>query len=129
MEEALTTRLLATSGLTSLVGNRIYWGIRPQGTTVPAVVLNKISATRLYPNDGPDGLVEARIQFDCWGATFTSVLNVARAIRNSFNGLSFTDGGVTFQAFFIDSERQSVEEGTPERLHRFSMDFLVWHTE
>ena len=67
--------------LTTLVGTRIYWMTRTQGEAeLPAIVMQKISVTRQVTNDGPNGLLESSVQFDCWGDNDASSLAVGRAL-------------------------------------------------
>jgi hypothetical protein len=72
MEEAIIAKLLADSGVAGLTGARVFPGSRPQGSALPAAVLNRISGGPLYADDGEVGLVQARIQIDCWAATYSA---------------------------------------------------------
>lgn len=129
MEEALVAFLLADAALDALVGNRIYWVRRPQDEeALPTVVLTKISHNADYHMTAPSGLFQTRLQVDCWGETFASVTNTARAVKNILSGASFTQSGIDFQGCFLDNERQLFEDEEPTRLHRISMDFIIWHS-
>lgn len=129
MEEIFIAYLLGSVPLTTLVGNRINWNTRPQITSMPALNLTKISAVRSYQMLGSSGLVSARVQIDCWATSFESVMEVSRAVITLLSGTRFTDGGIQFQAIFLDSERHFFEEEAAERFHRVSLDFIIWHSE
>ncbi|QDP57386.1 MAG: hypothetical protein Unbinned3696contig1008_64 [Prokaryotic dsDNA virus sp.] len=130
MEEALSAYLLADAGLTALVGNRVNWNARPQAQASPSVVLTRVGGTRDYMMAGASGLVDSRIQIDCWGKTYGSAIGVSRAVAAALSGLQTTIGGIRLHGSFLDSERQSYEQGSGgEDFHRVSLDFIIWHQE
>ena len=129
MEEAIGTRLLATAAVTALVGTRVYCGSRPQGATTPDIMINRISGAPVYTCDGESGLAEARLEIDCWGATYGAAKNVARAVIESLSAFFGTVGGTTFQHILLDVERDFREGGNmnePDYLFRTNLDFVVW---
>jgi Protein of unknown function (DUF3168) len=130
VEEALTALLNSAAPLTALVAGRINWGVKPQGKGVPFVVLQRISGLRDMKMSGPSGLVSSRVQADCYGLTYTSAKNVARAVRDRLSGYRGTVAGRIIQGVFLDSERDIFEPAeTPDKLFRTSMDFILWHDE
>ena len=130
MEEALSAYLLADAGLTALVENRVNWNARPQAQASPSVVLTRVGGTRDYTMSGASGLVESRIQIDCWGKSFGSSIGVSRAVTAALSGLQTTIGGIRLHGSFLESERQSYEQGSGgEDFHRVSLDFIIWHKE
>ncbi|MEF2551991.1 DUF3168 domain-containing protein [Aurantimonas sp. A2-1-M11] len=130
MEEALTGYLLATAGLTALVDNRVNWNARPQASATPSVVLTRVGGTPDYTMAGASGLVASRIQIDAWGKTFASAIGVSRAVKTALSGVATTVSGVRLQGSFIESERQSYEQGSGgEWFHRVSLDFIIWHNQ
>lgn len=126
MEAALITKLLASAGITALVGQRINWSRRPQGETLPAVVLHRIDGGRDYHTQGASGLVESRVQVDCWGSSYGSAKAVARQVEAAVSGARFTQGAIRFDAILILDERDSTfDETTP--IFRTSIDLAVHH--
>ncbi len=129
MEEALTSYLLADAGLVGLVANRITWAARPQASALPSIVLQVIDGVPVYADEGETGLTATRVQADCWGASYASAKQVARALKARLSGVHVTGGAVEFQAVFADSEQDLFERGQGgEELYRTSMDFMVWHS-
>lgn len=126
MEAALLARLLATAGLTALVSTRINWSRRPQGEALPAVVLHRIDGGRDYHTQGASGLVESRVQVDCWGVTYGSAKAVARQVEAAVSGARFTSGAIRFDAILIDDERDSTFDDTTP-IFRTSLDLMVHH--
>lgn len=124
MEEALRALLKADSGLITLTSTRIDWGARTQGAGSPAVVLHRISGVRGQHMQGPDGLIESRVQVDCLGATYALAKETARAVIAVLNGHR---GGV-FQRIFVESERDDHDLSPPDPLYRTRLDLLIWHS-
>jgi hypothetical protein len=126
-EQAIIAKLLATSGVTALIGERVYPGVRPQASAVPAVVLNLISAIPSYSDDGEDGIQEDRLQIDCWGETYASIKALAHAVRAALSGFRGTVEGVDIRYIVLDREQDLQESGTNASDYpvRVSMDFLV----
>lgn len=126
-EEAVIRKLLGTGGVTALVSTRVYPGVRPQGSPLPAIVLNVISGVPSYSDDGEDGIEDDRIQIDCWGATYSSAKSVARSAISALSAFRGTVNGVVFKYISVDGHRDSRETGTnaAEYLYRTSLDFIV----
>lgn len=126
MEAALLARLLASAGLTALVSTRINWARRVQGEGLPAVVLHRIDGHPDYHTAGASGLVESRVQVDCWGSSYKSAKAVARQVEAAVSGARFTQGAIRFDAVLIADERDSTfDETTP--IFRTSLDLMVHH--
>jgi hypothetical protein len=127
MEEALIAKLLATAGVTALVGTRVFPGARPQGSGLPAIVLNLIAAEPSYSDDGEDGIETARIQIDCWGESYTSAKLTARAVKAALSAFGGTIAGIRFRYIALDLEHDLQEPGSgaAEYPFRTSLDFLV----
>jgi len=126
MEESIRALLLASSGVSSLVGTRVNFGTHPQGQPLPAIVLNTISDNEGYTLTGPNGVTQARIQADCYADTYGSAKLLSRAVRSLLSG--YQNGAL--QGVFHVSSRDSREGGSneAERPYRVSMDFMVHFT-
>lgn len=131
MEEALIGFMLSDAPLKALVGDRIDWQKRPQGDALPSISMQRVSGVRDYAMQGPTGLVQSRVQVDCWGETYASALAVARAARDLLSGIRRHIGATELQGAFIDGERHDFEKegNAAEGFHRISMDFQIWHSE
>jgi hypothetical protein len=128
MEEALTAHLLADPALGGLVGPRIFWGERPQGQPLPAVVLLVVDGNPDYAMRGATGLKNTRLQVDCWGRSYSEARQVANAASDALHGFLGLRGSVDVQASFLDAERDlSENSGEGGRLFRRSLDFILWH--
>ena len=133
MEEALVAKLLDTTALTALVGERIYWLDRPQGTAVlPQIVLQDWSADHQITMEGPNPLRETLVQIDCWGASQAESLMVGRELIAALEGARFTQDSIDFPGIFFVTRRRTIEPGgtqSASRYYRTSIDFRIWHSE
>jgi hypothetical protein len=123
MEEQLRAILLAASSVTDIVGNRINWGSIPQGQNYPGVAMHVIDEISESTITGPDGLLQGRVQIDCYALTYAQSKVLARAIIATLDGFR---GGI-FSGIFLASARDSRESGTNEadRPFRVSLDFAT----
>lgn len=131
VEERIIAKLLAASGVTALVSTRVYPVARPQGSTLPAVTLQRIDGAPLLTDEGDSGLENPRIQLDCWGTTYASAKAAARAVIAALNAFDGTLTGVNIPLIELEAERDMPREsGTNvnEYLFRTSLDFLVWRS-
>lgn len=126
MEADLIARLLADSGLSALVSNRVNPLSRIAGEDLPAVTLMKVTPGRSYTFDGPDVGSGALFQFDIWARTVEAAKAVMAALLNALEKPA-TIGGTEFGMSFLQSERDSLEEVPGEgTIYRTSADFLIW---
>ncbi|UZW54967.1 DUF3168 domain-containing protein [Sphingobium sp. JS3065] len=126
MEADLIARLLADSGLMSLVGNRVNPLSRVDGEDLPAITLMKVSSGRSYTFDGPDDSAGGLFQFDIWARTVAAAKAIMAALLNALEKPAAV-GGTQFGMSFLQSERDSLEEVPGEgTIYRTSADFLIW---
>lgn len=67
--QAVRTRLLACSAVTTLVGQRVYKDILPEQATLPAVRVQRISQVEDEHLRGVGGMNTSRVQIDSIAAT------------------------------------------------------------
>lgn len=134
---AIYARLLATAGVTALVGAagnaRIYPVKLPQNPTFPAVTYAQTSQERQSTFTGPTGLPGDLYAFDCWGgydaAGYTPARNLADAVRAAFDGVeSWSAGGVTVQASWVEGGMRDIWE-PDTNVHRVVLDVRLYWNE
>jgi hypothetical protein len=106
---------------------RVFPGSRPQGSALPAAVLNRISGGPLYADDGEVGLEQARIQIDCWAETYTAAKRLARAVTACLSAFEGTVGTTAFEFIELENERDLREGGSDSASYPFrtALDFIV----
>jgi len=121
MEEDLLALLLASSGVTALVGDRIDWGAIPQGRPWPCVALHLISDPGDHTLDGPTGMMAARVQVDAWALTIGEAVVLGRAVRDALDGYRDDKFGSVLRV-----NRRTDRDGShADRPFRDSTDFIV----
>ncbi len=136
METALTERLLSSTVLTDLVGDRIHWDERPQGDALPAITLQMVSRETMCADEGAVDLAMTRMQIDCWAKDAegssgnTLAKQVGQAVREALSDVSMVVGGIEFQGVFPDNAQDLVESGhAGATIYRRMMEFELWHKE
>lgn len=129
MEAGMIALLLAAPAVTAIVDNRIYPLSRPQGAALPSITLQRISGAPLYADDGEVGLINGRVQIDCYGETYTSAKTLAAAVKSTLSAVIDTiAGGVDFKYILVEDERDIRETGAAQVDYPFrvAIDFDVW---
>lgn len=128
MEAQFIQLLLSDLAISGIVGDRVFPARRPQGSAFPALVATRISGQPLYVDEGKAGLVNARMQVDCYAEDYTTTKDLARAVDTLLSAYSGVFGGVNFSYIMLDEERDLNETGAnqAEYLYRVAMDFIVW---
>lgn len=129
MTDDLLALMRADAGIAAAVGTRVYWGVRPQGAELPAIVMHLIRAPKGYSLGGRSGVPEDRIQIDCLASgTFKRAKAVGDAVSELLDGYSGTVGDTQFQGIFQDSARDLSDVGAAEQqVFNWSLDFLARH--
>jgi hypothetical protein len=105
-----------TGGSPTLVGDRIYAHVLPDGASMPAVTYGRVSTVAANHLGGHGGLDLVRVQIDCWAETYDEAKSVASGVRvlvqaAPLNGLLANE----FEDYEPDTER-----------YRVSSDYTVW---
>lgn len=128
MHEDFRSLLADDPAVAALAGTRITWGLVPQASSDPSIVLHEISADPNYTMAGQDDLVPTRVQVDCRGTTFASALALARAVRAKLSGFRGTKGATFFGGVFqLIGGSSSNRPGETQVYHIVRTDFEVWH--
>jgi len=130
IEQAIKKELLADSGITDLIGERLYYVKSPQDVISPYVVFLKASGPREYSHGGASKLARPRFQFSCFATTYYVAKQIAEAIRaaiEAFSGTMGGAGGVEVGSCFCINESDIYEDNT--QLYHVAVDYLIWHKE
>lgn len=86
--------LRVVSGVSSLIGDRIYPLRAPQGALRPFLVWHRQSVDRQQLYCGTDPAVLAEYLFSCYGITYQQAEDVHEAVRNAMQDFSGLMGAV-----------------------------------
>jgi len=85
-EADLKSHLQGVAAVSSLVNDRIYPQILPEGATLPAVTYTLVFGQPENSLDGfTSGLTRFSVQLDCWAKTFGAAVALALAVRDRMN--------------------------------------------
>lgn len=123
MENALRTRTIAA---VPSVSGRVYWGVRPQGSALPAIVLTTVSDARTQHMAGFDTFQQKRVQVDCYAASYSQAIEMREAV---IAGLvpEGTLGGTRFLRGSVNNTMSRGEDTTTGYVHRQMVDLTIWH--
>ena len=130
-EQAIVDRLLATTGVTTLVGTRIYQLRLPQDATFPAVRVQLVDETQDYHLRGGSKTRRTRLQVDSFAQEasgvdpYAAVGSLAAAIETALSGQIFADGSMQITGAFLQT-RQPLYESEELRLVRMLQEWIVW---
>jgi hypothetical protein len=131
VERAIIYRLLQSTALEALVARRVHHKIRPQGSPLPAVVINRISGVPVRRLDGVITITTTRIQVDCWAETAPQLFAVVSAVKAALDRATFAHAAaVICGCFLIDEQDDDATEAplTDQKPLRTRLDFRVQHT-
>lgn len=145
--QLLVAYLLADPAVIALVGRRIYPDRSPQVAKQNRIEMEEISTTRVLSNDGPTGLVRARIQLSCDAMSRAQALQIAQAIETSpgdggssvvvtdspavkqLHGFRGTVSGTRVQLAELDDERDltaSPAHADDAAVYWVQQDWTIW---
>lgn len=125
-EPALRTRLKDDTAVAAIVGTRIDWTVRPQGSALPAVVLQIIADGRPQHMQGFQRFRETRVQIDCFATTRAAASALSAAVIAAITPAAEVSG-TAFRRAFIDTVRDLGANTDTGFVHRDSIDALIWH--
>lgn len=126
LQSGLRSRLLADVAVAAAVGTRVSWVDRPQGSGLPAIVLQVVSDPRPAHLKGLAGARMTRVQMDVFAAAYGAALALARAAIAAVKDPA-TVSGKSFGPAFVDGQRDLAEDVSGTLVHRQSVDLMVWH--
>lgn len=124
MQGALRARLIAA---VPAVAGRVYWGERPQGTPLPDILLQVVSAPREYEMRGAQVVQWVRVQADTRAATFGAALTAANAIVAEMEDAA-TFQGIKFLAAVVEGPVDRGEQTATAFIHRQQTDLLFYYS-
>lgn len=120
----VTTILKAASGVTDLVGQRIYSAPAPQSRAVPFITYTVVDVTPHDTKSGVSTVDEFRVQIDCWADDATEAATINKACRTALD--RYTPGlvgGVNLDGIRFEFYRSDYDPDTD--LRRSQSDYTI----
>lgn len=128
----LRSTLLAWDDLSSLIEDRLFSRVAPQGVQAPYVVMLRVSSPVQYHLSGEAGIATPRYQFSCYGKEHGQSRAVAAAIRGCLSGFRGPMGSTRVRWVSIEDVRDLYEDradGEQIGLFRTDLDLVFAHLE
>jgi len=126
---AIIARLEADPDVTAFVGDRIYWLVRPQGSDLPALVLQVVSETRTQHLKGFDDCFEARVQLAAQAEKYSVSRELIEAATAALIDVAEVDDptgdNVIFWRGAVDGPRDLGTQEETRFVHRAVMDLAL----
>jgi len=120
IEQKIYTVLTTSTGISALVGSRIYPIVLPQNPTYPAITYQRVGGRRFNSLNGYSELENPIIQIDVWGGTHAAVIDLGDRIITALHGSTVLKATAPNSPLDIYEDEISV--------YRRSIDISVWGT-
>lgn len=126
-EAAVVARLLAATGVSALVGERVSPLQIPERPTYPAIAYRQLDREPVSTFGGDQALSAHYIEVECWGESMSSARAVGDAVRAALQRFRGSSGGETVQASFLQGSSTDYDAET--RTYVETIEFKVWIEE
>lgn len=125
IEKGLYELLTQDTGVSTLVGSRVFYILAPKGSPVPFIVVSRVVTNDGYAMSGHIDLMEGLFQFDCYAADFYTSRGISAAVRALLKDYRGTlSDGTTISASLIDKDwDMPYEEGGKGFVYRALLSF------
>lgn len=128
----LVSRLNGSAALASVVGEAIFPQVRPQRSSLPAVVYRVPSIDRDHDLDGPSGIADAYVELTAYALDFSVCDRVAQVLRDLFDGFTGPLGETTVTETVSDNETDDYDypsDGSDDGTHSIQIDYRITFRE
>ena len=122
IEEALTTYLLAQSGLTVLIERRFFYDILPEKCELPAVCVINISDVKDHTLTGQLKLERPVFQFTAYAQTKAQAKNVAEQIKKALQDFQGSMSGIEIQYIKLLNELSTLYTSPDGLIQAYTTD-------
>jgi hypothetical protein len=105
--------LTGAPAIATTVQGRIHYDHLPQGSPLPAIVLQLISAEHGHTMRGPAPYATGIARINCLATTPGGASDLAQAVRQTINGFRGQAGPVSF-AFIVVGDEQTIPHNVRE---------------
>lgn len=119
IETAVKAALSAAPAVSAIVGSKIFPMVATEGEVVPYIVYQVSASTREGAMNGPGSLRNARMQLDCYAATYSAAKALGAAVRAALDGAGLQSAMIIEQDL-LDPETKS---------YRQLIEYSIWANE
>ena len=123
IQSDIRTYLLTQTGVTDLVGSRIYAMKSPKRATFPSLTYSTVSSVRTRSHSGDSSLTTKRIQLSCWAAKYGDCRDLVDQLVSSLESYKGLMGLTTVYSSFVENE---IDAYDPEsKLYHVPVDVKI----
>lgn len=126
IKSEIYTRLTTHAGLSALVSDRVYPGVRPQGSGLPAISYRTAGKAKHSAMGKDAPIVKQRFQFDVWDDDPDGRDAVVKELESALDRWSTTSGTIVQDTFFENAV--DLDDPDPEIFHT-AVDLFIWYEE
>jgi len=126
-QKAIYNILSNATGVTDIVGTKIFPVLVPQGTTFPAICYTQLQTDFKNTKDSNSRLDFTRIQIDSLALTYQQALAISSAVRSALNIVTAgTYNGVKVSSVFVEDEVHFFDNVADfDGVYQVSQDFTI----
>lgn len=105
----IKTRLTGDATITTLVGNQVYWVLRPVTTTGSCIIIRRVGTTFSHDLDGTIKEESGAFQFRCVARASVDADTIAAAVKARIQGNGGTWTATTVYSCLLQDEFDDIE--------------------
>jgi Protein of unknown function (DUF3168) len=105
----IVAAMLADSGLSAIIGTRVFADVADGGTVAPYIVYQTVSDTGDTPFSGGRSVTFPLVQFACWSSTKTGAIAIASALRVAIEGRNLPGSSKSSLGFSNQISRRDMQ--------------------
>lgn len=132
IRSSLRTYLAAQSGISNIVGTRIYPVALPQKATRPALTYSRVTGGHYHNLTSATGAAIPTFEIDCWADSYEGADVLAEAVRQEMQGLRGTWGSDAVKSVVLDDEEDSYSDpidASDKGVYRITLRYRIMYTE
>jgi hypothetical protein len=131
---AVRSYILAQSSVTDVISQRMYLDVLRQNATLPAATISKTSESHVHTLSDRSGLVQTRLQIECYSENRLTTNALAEAIyKCGIVALKGTQSGVDIRGVMVEDGQRNyiIEDSKGGDDHRYvtQFDLMVSYRE
>lgn len=122
---AISKILLANSGVTELVSDRIYWDEAPQGKTMPYIIIEESDIIPFDTKSGKSTTDHDIIHVYGYHSSKSALRTLMTAVRNGLDGISGTFNDVVVVKVRFQGQHGFTEDIVNKQIYVRDQEYIV----
>lgn len=123
LDAAVRAKLVGASGVTALVGQKVYNLQAPAGGTLPYLIFYQASG--IIPNLQPRDTLDYVFRVDCWSASGSGAIGLSGAVYDALHEQTLTLSGWTNYWMVCEQEQSLIQDVSGVQYYRRVWDVRI----